>query len=70
MAPLYQFRPMTAADLPLLAALARRAACGANGGEIPDEQFGLVSGDLNEPRDGSVRGRAATNGPSRYLPML
>ena len=48
MAPLYQFRPMTADDLPML----RRWLAAPHVVEWwghPDEQFGLVSGDLDEP---------------------
>ena len=44
----YQFRPMSAADLPLV----RRWLAAPHVTEWwgkPDEQFGLVSGDLNEP---------------------
>ncbi|OAF00743.1 aminoglycoside adenylyltransferase [Bradyrhizobium centrolobii] len=48
MALAYTFRPMTAADLPLV----RRWLGAAHVQEWwgnPDEQFALVSGDLNEP---------------------
>lgn len=48
MAPAYTFRPMTTADLPLI----RRWLGGADVREWwgdPDEQFALVSGDLEEP---------------------
>ena len=44
----YQFRPMTAADLPMV----RRWLANPHVVEWwgdPDEQFGLVSGDLDEP---------------------
>jgi aminoglycoside 6'-N-acetyltransferase len=47
MAP-YQFRPMSAGDLPLV----REWLCVPHVKEWwgdPDEQFGLVSGDMNEP---------------------
>jgi len=48
MAPVYQFLPMAAADLPLV----RRWLASPHVVEWwgdPDEQFGLVSGDLDEP---------------------
>ena len=39
MAPLYAFRPMTAADLPLIRRWLGAAACQRNGGAIPSEQY-------------------------------
>ena len=44
----YQFRPMSAEDLPLLRAWLARPHVRKWWGD-PDEQFGLVSGDMNEP---------------------
>jgi len=44
----YLFRPMTAADLPLIRRWLREAHVREWWGD-PDEQFALVSGDLNEP---------------------
>jgi aminoglycoside 6'-N-acetyltransferase len=46
--PAYQFRPMSAADLPLVRSWLARPHVTEWWGD-PDEQFGLVSGDLNEP---------------------
>jgi aminoglycoside 6'-N-acetyltransferase len=46
--PAYQFRPMAAADLPLLRDWLARPHVTQWWGD-PDEQFDLVSGDLNEP---------------------
>jgi aminoglycoside 6'-N-acetyltransferase len=44
----YQFRPMSAGDLPLVKDWLARPHVVAWWGD-PDEQFGLVSGDMNEP---------------------
>jgi aminoglycoside 6'-N-acetyltransferase len=44
----YQFHPMSAADLPLVRRWLAAPHIAEWWGE-PDEQFGLVSGDLNEP---------------------
>jgi aminoglycoside 6'-N-acetyltransferase len=44
----YQFRPMSAGDLPLVKDWLARPHIVAWWGD-PDEQFGLVSGDMNEP---------------------
>jgi aminoglycoside 6'-N-acetyltransferase len=46
--PAYQFRPMSAADLPLVRGWLARPHVTEWWGD-PDEQFGLVSEDLNEP---------------------
>ncbi|MGY8680833.1 GNAT family N-acetyltransferase [Bradyrhizobium sp. UFLA05-153] len=48
MAPAYAFRPMTAADLPLILRWLKEAHVREWWGD-PDEQFALVSGDLIEP---------------------
>ena len=48
MAPGYVFRPMTAADLPLVRRWLGEAQVEEWWGD-PDEQFALVSGDLVEP---------------------
>jgi aminoglycoside 6'-N-acetyltransferase len=48
MAAPYQFRPMSADDLPLIRGWLARPHVREWWGD-PDEQFGLVSGDLNEP---------------------
>jgi aminoglycoside 6'-N-acetyltransferase len=48
MAPAYTFRPMTAADLPLIRRWLGEAHVRDWWGD-PDEQFALVSGDLDEP---------------------
>jgi aminoglycoside 6'-N-acetyltransferase len=48
MALQYQFRPMSAGDLPLVRDWLARPHVAEWWGE-PDEQFGLVSGDLDEP---------------------
>ena len=48
MASQYQFRPMSAADLPLLRDWLARPHVREWWGD-PDEQFGLVSGDLTHP---------------------
>lgn len=48
MAPAYAFRPMTAADLPLIGRWLSEAHVREWWGD-PDEQFALVSGDLTEP---------------------
>ncbi|MCK1736440.1 GNAT family N-acetyltransferase [Bradyrhizobium sp. 138] len=48
MAPTYTFRPMTTADLPLIRRWLRGADVREWWGD-PDEQFALVSGDLDEP---------------------
>lgn len=48
MAPAYAFRPMTAADLPLIRRWLSEAHVREWWGD-PDEQFALVSGDLIEP---------------------
>jgi aminoglycoside 6'-N-acetyltransferase len=48
MAPVYVFRPMTAADLPLLRRWLGEAEVRQWWGD-PDEQYSLVSGDLDEP---------------------
>lgn len=48
MAPGYAFRPMTAADLPLVRRWLGEAQVREWWGD-PDEQFALVSGDLVEP---------------------
>ena len=48
MALAYTFRPMTAADLPLIRRWLGEAHVEAWWGD-PDEQFALVSGDLDEP---------------------
>jgi len=47
-APVYQFRRMTEADLPLVRGWLAMSEVVEWWGD-PDEQFGLVSGDLNEP---------------------
>ena len=44
----YQFRPMSAEDLPLVRAWLAQPHVREWWGD-PDEQFGLVSGDMNEP---------------------
>ena len=44
----YQFRPMSAGDLPLVKDWLARPHVAEWWGD-PDEQFGLVSGDMNEP---------------------
>jgi aminoglycoside 6'-N-acetyltransferase len=44
----YQFRPMSAEDLPLVRAWLTQPHVRQWWGD-PDEQFGLVSGDMNEP---------------------
>jgi len=44
----YQFRPMSAEDLPLVKDWLARPHVVEWWGD-PDEQFGLVSGDMNEP---------------------
>jgi aminoglycoside 6'-N-acetyltransferase len=44
----YQFHPMSDRDLPLVRDWLARPHVRQWGGD-PDEQFGLVSGDLNEP---------------------
>ena len=44
----YQFRPISAADLPLLRTWLAQPHVREWWGD-PDEQFGLVSGDMNEP---------------------
>jgi aminoglycoside 6'-N-acetyltransferase len=46
--PAYQFRPMSAADLPLVRGWLIRPHVTEWWGD-PDEQFDLVSGDLGEP---------------------
>jgi len=48
MAPAYAFRPMTTADLPLIRRWLGEAHVREWWGD-PDEQFSLVSGDLDEP---------------------
>ena len=48
MAPPYVFRPMTAADLPLVRRWLAEPHVAEWWGD-PDEQFELVSGDLDEP---------------------
>ena len=48
MAAPYTFRPMTAADLPLIRRWLREAHVREWWGD-PDEQYALVSGDLDEP---------------------
>jgi aminoglycoside 6'-N-acetyltransferase len=48
MAPAYTFRPMTTADLPLIRRWLGEAHVREWWGD-PDEQFSLVSGDLDEP---------------------
>ena len=50
----YVFRPMTAADLPLVRRWLGTAACRANGGAIPTNSIELVSGDLDRARHGPV----------------
>jgi aminoglycoside 6'-N-acetyltransferase len=46
--PAYQFRPMSDGDLPLVRDWLARPHVRQWWGD-PDEQFGLVSGDMNEP---------------------
>jgi aminoglycoside 6'-N-acetyltransferase len=46
--PAYQFRPMTTGDLPMVRGWLRVPAVAEWWGD-PDEQFDLVSGDMNEP---------------------
>ena len=46
--PQYRFRPMTADDLPMVRGWLREPHVAEWWGD-PDEQFGLVSGDMNEP---------------------
>jgi aminoglycoside 6'-N-acetyltransferase len=48
MAPIYQIRPMTAADLPMVRRWLASPPVVEWWGD-PDEQFGLVSDDLDEP---------------------
>ena len=48
MAPDYAFRPMTAADLPLMRRWLAQPHVGEWWGD-PSEQYALVSGDLDEP---------------------
>jgi aminoglycoside 6'-N-acetyltransferase len=48
MAPAYTFRPMNAADLPLVGRWLAEPHVREWWGD-PDEQFGLVGGDLDEP---------------------
>ncbi|RXT48534.1 GNAT family N-acetyltransferase [Bradyrhizobium betae] len=48
MAPAYTFRPMTTADLPLIRRWLGEAHVREWWGD-PDDQFSLVSGDLDEP---------------------
>ena len=45
---MYQFRPMTADDLPLIKRWLAAPHVSEWWGD-PDQQFGLVSGDLSEP---------------------
>ena len=46
--PLYRFRPLARADLPMLAGWLRTPEVTRWWGD-PDEQFALVAGDLDEP---------------------
>ena len=48
MASQYQFRPMVTGDLPMVRQWLRVPEVAAWWGD-PDEQFGLVSGDMSEP---------------------
>jgi aminoglycoside 6'-N-acetyltransferase len=65
MAPAYTFRPMTTADLPLVRRWLTEPHVREWWGE-PDEQFGLVSGDLDEPAMDQFIVLAAMN-PLGYL---
>ena len=65
MAAAYEFRPMTVADLPLVKRWLTLPHVREWWGE-PDEQFGLVSGDMSEPAMDQYI--VATNGrPFGYL---
>ena len=48
MPPLYQFRPMTVADLPMVRGWLAAPHVAEWWGD-PDEQFGLVQGDIDHP---------------------
>ena len=70
MTPEYAFRPMTAADLPTIRALARDAACRAAGGADPAEQYELVSGDLDHPDMDPVHRQRSTRSAVRLSAVL
>ena len=53
MSPAYQFRLMSADDLPLVRDWLALPHVREWWGD-PDEQFGLVSGDMTEPADGTA----------------